>query len=116
MRSQPGKLTVLPELGLERSGSVSALSEHRRRLAERVTQARVERVLGDLDVANLAPVQARVLRVIIRAVVEGRQPKAWQLAADTDLTLKELERACDALLARGLIGPGPDRRPKGASE
>lgn len=78
----------------------------RQALADRAREVKVERVLVELGAATLPEEEARVLRVMLRSAVSG-QPlkKAWQIAADADVTLKQLERVCDRLLARGLIGP-----------
>lgn len=59
--------------------------------------------------AGLTTTEKRVLEAIIRAEAFGRFAKATELAEETGVELDEIERTCDALLAKGYIGPWPKR-------
>lgn len=111
MQGTSCKLILVPGSAFQRPrltfASDRADTERRQALADRVREAKIERVLTELGAERLPEDEARVLRVMVHAaVIGGPLPKAWQIAADADVTLKQLEGVCDRLLARGLIGPG----------
>lgn len=89
------------------------VSGRRLTAAERRQQALaqvVERVLETLGADELLPVERRVLKAITEGAALGELKKARQLALETGLSLRELEKACDGLLDKGFIGPAPLRR------
>lgn len=66
------------------------------------------------DECELSDREARVLAAIRAAERRGVYETGLELARRTGLEPRQLEAVCDALLARGLIGPGaPSARSSG---
>jgi len=70
----------------------------------------VEETLESMGAERLSCIERRVLRAIVEGAAAGEMRKARRLAEEAGITLVELERVCDSLLAQGFIGPGPSSR------
>jgi hypothetical protein len=79
-------------------------SRERRELVAAVRAVTVERVLETLGIGSLPSDEQRVLRVMVVGAAEDRLLKANEIARATGLLLPQLERVCDRLLSKGLIG------------
>ena len=69
-------------------------------------RADVERLI-DATGAVLSDDERRVLRAVVSGLMQDELKGASQLAVETGLSLAAVEKTCDALLEKRLIGPRP---------